>query len=172
MPQAAILAISAIASYAQGQQQAANASKAANAQSKAAWDNYNIQKNQLEQESIQSSNIAMTEQSERAKQLLVEQARIRTMAGESGIFGNSVDALLQDSYMQSGIDVATIETNRLNRGINNNSQKGSVYAGAKDTNNRANASAQAAYDNAPSLVGTGLQIAGAYDKYQTQNKKG
>lgn len=171
MPQAMLImsVVSAVASYAQGQAQAKSASKAANAQSKANWENYYVQKNQLEQEAQQQSNQAMVESSERSKQLLAEQSRITTLAGESGIAGGSVDALLQDSYMQAGIDISTIESNRLNRSIQNNSQSNSSYAVAKEGNRRANQAAQDAYNSAPSLLSTGLAIgssvAGYKDKY-------
>lgn len=171
MPQAMMImtAVQAVSSYAAGQQQAAAAASAANAQSRAAWENYNIQKNQLEQEAIQTSNQAMMEQSERAKQLMIEQAKITTMTGESGVSGSSVNALLQDSYMQAGVDLTTIETNRLMRGMQNQSQVRSSYAIAKNRNTEANMAAQQAYDRAPSLLGTALQIgmAGAdyIDKY-------
>ena len=175
MPQAMMImtAVQAVSSYVGGQQQAKAAAQAANAQSRAAWENYNVQKVQLEQEANQTANQAMMEKSERAKQLLAEQAKIRTMAGETGIAGNSVNALLQDSYMQAGVDLTTIENNRLSRGMQNTSQVQSSYAIAKNKNTQANMEAQNAYDKAPSLLGTALQIGGAYDKYSNSelNKK-
>lgn len=167
MPQATMImtAISAVSSYVGGQQQAIAAANAANAQSRAEWENYNVQKNQLEQEAIQTGNQAMMEKSERAKQLMIEQAKINTMAGETGIGGNSVNALLQDSYMQAGVDLTTIESNRLSRGMQNTSQVGQSYAIAKNRSTEANIRAQDAYDRAPSLLGTALQIGMAGSKY-------
>ena len=162
---------SAASSYIGGQQAAANAAEAANAQNRAAWENYNIQRVQLEQEAIQSGNQAMVEKSERAKQLLLEQSKIQTMAGEAGIAGTSVNALLQDSYMQAGIDVATIETNRQSRNIQRQSQQQASYAQAKDTMNRAQREAQAVYDKAPSLLGTAFKIGTDYGN-SSLNKSG
>jgi hypothetical protein len=86
------------------------------------------------------------------------------MAGETGVSGSSVNALLQDSYMQAGIDLTMTESNRLNRAMQNQGQVRSSYAIAKEKNTRANQAAQEAYDRAPTLLGTALQIGGAYVK--------
>jgi hypothetical protein len=134
------------ASYVGGQQ-------AAGAQSKAAWDNYNIQKSQQQQEAQMQANAAMQEKGERAKQFMLEQAKIKTISGESGISGNSVDALLQDSYMQAGIDITTIDTNRISRGIQGAQQQRAYYA-------KADQSVKDAYASKPSLLGSVVSIGG------------
>lgn len=116
-------------------------------QSQAAQLNYAL----LNEKQIQTNQKASMEESERIKQGMLERAKIATIAGESGALGLSSDRLLQDSFMQEGTDIASIEKNRLNevRSFDMKKVEQQLTSQGKVTE---------AYNSAPSLVGTGLQI--------------
>jgi len=147
----AATATTAVASYVGGQSQAS-------AQNKAAWDNYNANQAIMAEQAKQIAASANNEVSERQIQAQIEQAKLRTVAGESGVAGNLVDRWFQDSEMQESRDIASIETNKSNRLKQNNLETQGLYA-------RAQGQANEASSKAPSLLGTGLQIAGAGAEY-------
>lgn len=140
-----ILAIgSAALSYVQGQQQASNAAKSANQQTELS---YRQEGDRLQQVNEQSA----LDKTERTKQGMLERAKMSTIAGESGALGLSSDRLLNDSFMQEGTDIASLEKNRLNQGKQSGWKNIQSEAGGQSTINTA-------YNAAPSLIGTGLQI--------------
>jgi len=152
----AITAVSAISSYIGGNQQAAAANNAA-------WDNYYANQQIMAEQAKQIAASSNNEMSERQIQAQIEQAKLRTAAGEAGIAGNVVDRWYQDSEMQEARDMASIETNKSNRLKQNALETQGLYNKAKGQSNEA-------YSKAPSLLGTGLQIAGAGAEYMAKKK--
>lgn len=167
---AAIVAASAAvagagASYYQGQENIKTTSEAA-------ARNAQIQNQALEEQRDQIGQQAANDMTERARAAQIEQGKLRVIAGESGALGLSQDRLLEDSAFQAGTDMATIESNRESAlkqtdltGLSNYNQNTSVVNQAKN--------------RAPTLLGTGLQIAsslgtsymGAYGGKSTSNAK-
>jgi hypothetical protein len=142
----AITAASAVFSYLQADNQADKAEDAA-----FAAHNANIETYKLQQKQIDAN--AADQMSDRAREALIERGRLRVMSAESGLQGNSTNQIERQSMFDEGFDMARIEGNR------KNSQQ-QAYADA-----RAGRAANQSRINSiqrPSLIGTGLQIAGAY----------
>ncbi len=154
----AIQVVSAVSSYEAGQEQAA-------ATNNAAWNNYYANKQILDQQAKEINQSSNNQATERSIQAQIERAKMRTLAGESGLAGNLVDRWMQDSTMQESRDIASIETNRSNQLRQNLNQQGAQYAKAQGQSNEA-------YSKAPSLLGTGLQIAGAGGSYGAKTEGG
>lgn len=157
-PTTIMLAISvagAAMSYVQQQQQA----KAAQSSAQQAA-NVNAQVYAKQQEQIDAQ--AAEQMSERGKQALIERAKLRVLGAESGITGNSTDQLERQSMFNEGSDMATLEGHRRN-------QQDQAYLDAKGgvaaAQGRMNAIKQ------PSLIGTGLQIAGSYYGYKGEQER-
>ena len=143
----AVSAASAVSNYANSQAQA-------DAANNAAWSNYYTNQQIMAEQARQIGNEANNEVSERAIQAQVEQARLRAIAGESGIQGNTVDRWYQDSKMQESKDIASIEENRSNK-LRQNSLESSALA-TRTAGTVANNDAKRT-----SELGAALQIAGA-----------
>lgn len=143
-PMTAIAVVSAGVQYLGGQQQAKNAAIANNNAAQLQYQQINEKQGQINDQSA-------VDQSERNKQGLLERAKMFSIAGESGALGISSDRILGDSFMQEGTDMASLEKNR------QNSIKQTGWEG-KQAEGQANANNTKAYANAPSLIGTGLQI--------------
>lgn len=97
----------------------------------------------------QINSQAADKMNERAKQAKIEQGRLRTIQGESGLSGNSQDRVLGESLFNEGTDIASIEGNR--------------EASIKQSRMQAQATRSSSRNslasvNQPSLIGTGLQI--------------
>lgn len=131
--------------YIGGNQQADNAQAASNSALSLEYQQINEKQQQINQQSA-------LDQSERNKQGLLEQAKISTIAGESGALGISSDRVLADSFMQEGTDMSSLEKNRVNA-IKQTGWEGRQAQGSADVRN-ADIS-----NKRPSLIGTGLQIA-------------
>jgi len=131
---------------------------AASATSDAAKANLEAQYAQTAEKQKQINESTALEAHERQKQGLIDRAESMAIAGESGALGFSSDRLLADSFMQQGTDLMSIEQNRSNQmkqtDINNQSYRASAQS-----------QANAAYNNAPGLIGTGLQIGGTIAEY-------
>lgn len=84
---------------------------------------------------------------------MIEQARMRVSAGESGIAGNSVDSLLGGSMFNAAESIAGIQRNTQNTKTQASYDAKGVHAQNKS---QANAIKQ------PDWIGAGLQIAGGY----------
>lgn len=136
---------SAVASYSAGQQMVQATQDAAN-------NNYAMQMLQLEEQSNEIEKQAANEMNERAKAAQIEQAKLRVISGESGALGISQDLLLVDSEFQEGTDIATINANKVSALKQNDISKLSAYTESRNAVNMAK-------NKAPTLVGTGLQIA-------------
>ena len=141
----------AVTSFMGGQSQASATSDAAQA-------NLESQYAQTAEKQKQINEQTALEASERQRQGLIDRAESMAIAGESGALGFSSDRLLADSFMQQGTDLMSIEQNRSNQmkqtDINNKSYRASAQSQANQ-----------AYNNAPGLIGTGLQIGGTIANY-------
>ena len=148
----------AVTSLVGGQQQASNVSNAAEQNLEARYEQTEVEAEQV----IDSTAVDM---SERHKQAMIDQAESRAIAGESGALGFSTDRMMADSYMQLGQDIMSMEQNKSNRlaqlDVNNKSYRAQAQSQANE-----------AYSRAPSVVDTGLQIAGTVaGAYQTTEAK-
>lgn len=145
---AASLAIgvgSAVSGFVQQGQQA----KAAD---KSAQENYAQQSEALKRQYDQTNKQATDEMSARAREAQIETARLRVLGGESGLSGGSNDRIENESQFNKGTDIAALESNRRNS-LTQLYQEGRAIRG--DQQARINSIKR------PSLIGTGLQIAGA-----------
>jgi hypothetical protein len=147
-PITALSVASAGFSYIGGQQQAKNAATASN-------NSARLQYQQIYEKQGQINDQSAVDQSERNKQGLLERAQMATIAGESGALGLSSDRILGDSFMQEGTDMASMEKNRQNA-MKQTTWEGKLAEGQANVNN------VKAYATAPTLISTGLQIAGDY----------
>lgn len=66
----------------------------------------------VEQEQI--NDVAASEMEDRIRAAREARATARAASAEAGVAGASVDALINDAFMQSGRDVSRIEKNRQN----------------------------------------------------------
>lgn len=147
---AAIVAVtasagSAVASYSSGQQMIAATQDAAN-------NNYALQMMQIDEQDKEMEKQSANDMNERAKAAQIEQGKLRVIAGESGALGITQDLLLQDSEFQEGTDIATIQANKTSALKQLDVNKLQAYTESQNAVNMAK-------NKAPTLVGTGLQIA-------------
>lgn len=147
-PTTAMLAISTAVSMAGTGASLIQQNQTANAQQKALNETTRENRSQINDQAQQRIM-------ERARAAQAERARITTLAGESGVAGNSVDAQLRDTRFQQGYDSATINQNRMNQ------LRGS------QTQARAEASRIAQ----PDYIGAGLQIAESGFNYYDASKR-
>ncbi len=111
---------------------------------------YGLQADAFDAQRKEIKATAQTEISDRVRQAQIERGVLRTQQGESGLTGTG--RLDRDISFQSGTDITRIETNASNRTKNANRQQ----AGAHHRS-----TTDALKISRPSLLGTGLQIAGA-----------
>lgn len=119
-------------------------------------------------ENINQTNLMQQQEREGSMQKLeandiaarAASSKARVAAGESGISGLSVDALLGDISMKENRFDSSVTTNyeRAEGAIRN--QRENVYANAASTINGLQEPA------APDYLGAGLKIAGAYNTYK------
>lgn len=148
----------AMSSYMGGQ-------SAANATSDAAEANLKAQYAQTAEKQKQINESSAVESAERYKQGLIDRAEARAIAGESGALGFNSDRLMADSFMQQGTDLQSIEKNRQNQIKQENINNQSYQAQAQSSVNKA-------YNDAPGLIETGLQIGGTiYSAKEAERKK-
>jgi ribosomal protein L29 len=140
-------------------------SQAADAQQDAIEAAYNAQTQQLADRYEQINQNSTDQVSERTREARAELARIRVAGAESGLGGVSQQRIEGESEMLRGTDIASIEGNR------KNALKAAQYGGQSA---QLEGNARMAAVRRPSLVGTGLQIAGAgisaYDKEQVRKR--
>lgn len=142
---AAVQAASAIAQY-NGQRTAAHQ------QADAIHAQLNDRDAQLQLQQDQVNQQASQQQSARAIEALQQRGRLATIFASSGLGGASQGRALADVSSQEGRDMATIEANRASQIQQGQAQRrsGNLSAGAELKAIRQ-----------PSLLGTGLQIAGS-----------
>lgn len=123
-------------------------------------------------ENVNQTNLMQQQEREGSMQKLEEnnmaaraaQSRATVAAGENGISGLSVDALLGDMSFQQ---------NRYNSSINTNFDRAETAIMAQRENVYANAASQInglQTPAAPDYLGAGLKIAGAYNNYSKAQK--
>ena|SRR6185437_13884103 len=137
----------------QGQQAKAN--------DKAIKENYAQRTEALKLQYDQTNKQAADEMSVRAREAMIEQARLRVIGGESGLSGGSNDRIENESQFNLGTDIAAIESNR---------QNSLRQLGEDGKSLRAGSQTQISQVKRPSLIGTGLQIAGAATDAATTHK--
>lgn len=137
----------------QGQQ-----AKAANRSVK---ENYAQQTAAMKTQYDQTNKQAADEMSVRAREAMIETARLRVLGGESGLAGGSNDRIENESQFNRGTDIASIESNRRNVLTQLYQEGRAIRTGEQ---NRINSIKR------PSLIGTGLQIAGAATDAATTHK--
>jgi hypothetical protein len=69
---------------------------------------------QMKQEQKQTNEAASAQTEDRMRAAREQRAAARAASAESGVSGNSADAVISDIQMQSGRDVSRIEKNREN----------------------------------------------------------
>lgn len=114
--------------------------------------NYAQQTDVLKVQYGQTNKQAADEMSVRAKEAQIEQARLRVIGGESGLAGGSNDRVINENQFNLGTDIAAIESNRQNSLRQLENEGKAVRSGNQSQINQI---------KRPSLIGTGLQIAGA-----------
>lgn len=136
---------SAVAAYSSGQAMVQATQDAANNDLALQLFQMNFQDEEVEKQAANDMN-------ERAKAAQIEQGKLRVIAGESGALGITSDLLLIDSEFQEGMDIATIQANKISALKQSDMNKLSAYSSSQNAVNMAK-------NKAPTLVGTGLQIA-------------
>lgn len=152
-PALAMLAISAASSAVSY----ANQSSAAKAQTKAVEDGYRQEMFNTARQYEQQNQVAMEDMSQRHREYLIEEGRLRTIGAESGLYGATQDRIEAEARNNASEDIATLEANRL---------RGSEQVSAQANAKRFQANSQYANIRQPSAVATGLQIASAYHSYK------
>ncbi len=99
-------------------------------------------------EQIQAS--AQDDQAQRHTEYLIDQARIRAIAGESGLSGYTTDRIEQENANNADTDMATLERNR---------QRQAEMAHTQGLASTTKGSIQLSGVRRPSELGAGLQIA-------------
>jgi hypothetical protein len=151
---ATTLAITSAATSAVGSAAAYYAqSQAASRQTDAAQKAYDSQITQIKNQQTEESQAASAQMSERARQALIETGHLQALANESGTNGGgSNDRVTNEANFNAGTDIATLEANAQSQ----QRQLAMQATGAYST-----AASRMASIQQPSLIGTGLQIAGA-----------
>lgn len=156
IPAAAALFIAqagqAVMSYAGQKQQA-------KAQENAIRANDAQQMQTMEVQQWQARGAASEQMSERAKAAATERARLTVLSAESGLAGANTDRMFNESAFNAGQDITSIQRNARNTQQQQELEKKSLRTqneGKFNTIQR------------PSILGTGLQIAGSYADYKTK----
>ncbi|QUN41762.1 hypothetical protein KEH56_20660 [Burkholderia cenocepacia] len=136
-------------------------SQAAKRQSDAAQAAYDSQVTQTKNETTQQSQAAAEQMSERARQAMIETGHLQALAADSGTNGGgSNDRVGNEANFNAGQDVAAMQANASSQQRQMVNQLSGSYAQAVS---------RTASIQQPSLVGTGLQIAGgALNAYTSQ----
>lgn len=134
----------AVAGYAQAQNQAEK-------QEAGIRQGYAANLNQLQVQQTQINQQATDKASAASLEALRETGRLRAIGGDAGALGSSFDRQTNEVEMNTGQNIAAIEANRVSAA----SQSSAEGAAAQ-----ARATLQLNSIKQPSLIGTGLQIAG------------
>ena len=153
----AVSALSAVSAYSQAQD-------SAEAQVRNTEVGYQNSANQAAEVQQEQNQIATEQMTARAIAARKEVATMRAAGAETGLTGNSYDKAIQESMFNAGQDMASIENNKARQTSQNTMNLRGIRASADSS--IANARA-----NSGSLLGTGLQIAGAGLSAYTDYKK-
>lgn len=139
-----------------------------------AQDAFNRQQEALVQNSLEKdraatarqyeeiNQVSMDDSQQRYKEYLIESARLKTIGAESGLSGVTQERIEQEASNNASTDLATIEANRMRQNEQAHSQ-----AAARASNSR---TVQQPVKR-PSMLGAGLQIAGAGVSYQLEQTR-
>lgn len=141
----AVSALSTATQYQQGKQTAAD--QEAMIKAGAAKDNEQMLRQYADQQAV-----TMEDTSQRHREAIIEEGRLKAIGAESGLQGISNDRIVADSNNQADRDIATLQANSLRA-------KEQIHSGG--VAKQSQASAQMAGIRRPSSFGAGLQIAGA-----------
>jgi len=141
----AIAAASAATSY-------VSQEKSAAAQTRNAQEAYDSEVVQTKNTQVEATQASATAQSERARQAMVETAHLQALANESGTAGGSNDRVTNEANFNAGTDLATMQANAASSQRQLVNQLNGGYATAEQRMSNI---------QQPSLIGAGLQIAGA-----------
>lgn len=129
-------------------------------QQKAINDNYAMAASAAQDNYHQTDAAAGQQKSERALEATKEQSRLKVIAGESGALGGlSADRMMNEAASNASADMATIEANRSNANLQTQRE---AKAG------QVSAAGQLASIKRGNLLGSGLQIAGAYVRNEAE----
>ena len=128
-------------------------SSQAKMQRKAVQEDYAQQIQALNLQYDQTNKQAIDEMSVRAREATIESARLRAFSGESGLAGISNDRVQNESAFNLGTDISSIESNR-------QASLRQLYQEGKGVRAQTTSKMNEVMKNRPSLIGTGLQIAG------------
>lgn len=136
-------------------------SQAAKRQGDAAQAAYDSQVTQTKNEMTQQGQAAAEQMSERARQAMIETGHLQALAADSGTNGGgSNDRVTNEANFNAGQDIAAMQANASSQQRQMVSQLNGSYAQAVS---------RTASIQQPSLIGTGLQIAGgALNAYTPQ----
>ena len=134
---------------------------AAQSQMDSASQSQQIAMNQYAEQQKQINQQSQLEQSERLQSGMVEQAKIKAIAGESGAIGFNTDRLVGESIMNQSADIASMETNRANTIKQSEWNKAAASQGAKNSMTQAK-------NNSSSVLATGLQIGSSVNTYYNE----
>ncbi|WP_427311041.1 virion core protein, T7 gp14 family [Cupriavidus sp. H39] len=155
MTSLAISAATAAASFVQADHAASKQSDA----NQRAYDDSVVQaRNQQAEQDAQAKD----QMSERARQAMVETAHLRALSAESGTTGGTNDRVDNEANFNAGQDMAA---------ISGNAQAAQRQLAQQARGSYATVTSRQAQIQPPSLIGTGLQIGGAYVNYQTSMNK-
>lgn len=113
-----------------------------------------VQQNQINEQASQQMGA-------RALAAMQERGKLRAVAADSGLGGNSQERLIAGTNIAENTDMATLEANRL---ANTSQSQRSKTSDVRQGNQQIAAMPQ------PSLLGVGLQIAGAATDAYTRTK--
>lgn len=138
-------------------------SQAASRQSDAAQAAYDAQVTDTKNQMTQQGQAAAEQMSERARQAMIETGHLQALATDSGTNGGgSNDRVTNEANFNAGQDIAAMQANA-------SSQQRQALAGLRG--DYAQAASRMASVQQPSLIGTGLQIAGgALNSYTSLQK--
>lgn len=156
-----VLMIASTVASTAAQAQAARVQNAANArqaQNAITAQNANLAQVNLEQTQQADATQQKLQQNDLAARAAVSTAR--TMAGESGVSGISVDALLSDIGSKQNTYETSVRTNYESAIGALDSQRQNIYANAQSTINGLKSPAM------PDYFGAALRINSAYDTYK------
>lgn len=140
----------------------AGQASAARAQTKAATASYNSSMAQLAEQRRQQGVQTQTEMSERAKQAMIERGRLNAASAEGGVIGTSINRIKSANEYAYGSDLAMMRENYTNtsrQSVLEGQAMGATYQSRLSQIER------------PSILNTGLQIAGVGLDAASQYKK-
>jgi hypothetical protein len=120
---------------------------------RAMQENYAQQMDTLQEQYAQTNKQATDEMSVRAREAMIESARLRAFSGESGLAGISNDWIQNESAFNLGTDISSIESYR-------QASLRQLYQEGREVRAQTTSKINEVMKNRPSLIGTGLQIAG------------